>query len=98
MVITRIMVPPTALFPEIIHHLHRAIIIAIPVATALQPEAIVALLTEATVEEGHSAEAIAVAVLVLAVALEAAIASGDVVKTLTSAFIIRCTSFMLHDA
>lgn len=48
-------------------------------------------------EAVHSAEAVVMASEV-AEALAEATATEDVVKTRTSAFIIRCTSFILHDA
>lgn len=48
--------------------------------------------------EAHSAEAVVVTVPEVVVAVEAATVTEDVVKILTSAFIIRCTSLIEHDA
>lgn len=61
-------------------------------------EAIVVDHSAEAIAEAHSAEATVVTPEEADAALEEAIATEDVVKMRTSAFIIRCTSFMVHDA
>ena len=72
----------------------------VAVAVPLEAVACAAVLHIAEVpsEEAHSAEAVVVIVPAVDAPLEAATVTEDVVKTRTSAFIIRCTSLIEHDA